>query len=72
MLRELSSEEVASLLQRIGIIFKRHGKEDIYEGRFRSRVRTVIVPRNKKNLMCDSFLGYTVTSPSRSSGGRPR
>jgi predicted RNA binding protein YcfA (HicA-like mRNA interferase family) len=50
MLRELSSEEVASLLQRIGIIFKRHGKEDIYEGRFRSRVRTVIVPRNKKSI----------------------
>jgi hypothetical protein len=23
-------------------------------------------------LMCDSFLGYTVTRPSRSSGGRPR
>src|SRR5262249_13764404 len=23
-------------------------------------------------LMCDSFAGYTVTSPSRSSGGRPR
>ena len=50
MLRELSSDEVAGLLQQIGIIFKRHGKEDIYEGRFRDRVRTVIVPRNKKSI----------------------
>jgi len=50
MLRELSSDEVAGLLQQIGIIFKRHGKEDIYEGHFRGRVRTVIVPRNKKSI----------------------
>jgi predicted RNA binding protein YcfA (HicA-like mRNA interferase family) len=50
MLPELSSDEVASLLRKIGIIFKRHGKEDIYEGRFRGRVHTVIVPRNKKSI----------------------
>ncbi len=47
---ELSSDEVAQLLQRIGITFKRHGKEDVYEGRFRARIRTVIVPRNKKSI----------------------
>jgi hypothetical protein len=34
----------------IGVHFKRHGKEDVYEGEFRGRVRTVIVPRNKRNI----------------------
>ena len=50
MLRELSSDEVAGLLQQIDITFKQHGKEDIYEGHFRGRVRPVIVPRNKKSI----------------------
>ena len=50
MPRDPSSDEVASLLQQIGIIFKRHGKEDVYEGHFRGRVRTVIVPRDKKSI----------------------
>lgn len=50
MPRELSSKDVADLLQKIGITFKRHGKEGVYEGHFRGRVRTVIVPRNKKNI----------------------
>ena len=50
MLPELSSDDVVRLLRQIGIIFKRHGKEDIYEGHFRARVRTVIVPRNKKSI----------------------
>lgn len=44
---ELSSEEVARLLEKIGITLKRRGKEDVYEGHFRGRRRTVIVPRNK-------------------------
>jgi predicted RNA binding protein YcfA (HicA-like mRNA interferase family) len=47
---ELSSDDVANLLQKIGIVFKRHGKEDIYEGYFRGKVRTVIVPRNKRSI----------------------
>jgi len=47
---ELSSDDVADLLQKIGIAFKRHGKEDIYEGYFRGKVRTVIVPRNKRSI----------------------
>ncbi|MCL6642755.1 MAG: type II toxin-antitoxin system HicA family toxin [Candidatus Bipolaricaulota bacterium] len=50
MLRELSSHDVAALLGKIGIHFKRHGKEDIYEGVFRGKVRVVIVPRNKRSI----------------------
>jgi predicted RNA binding protein YcfA (HicA-like mRNA interferase family) len=50
MPRELSSRDVADLLRKIGITFKRHGKEDVYEGFFRGKVRTVIVPRNKKSI----------------------
>jgi len=50
MPRDLSSQAVADLLQKIGITFKRHGKEDVYEGSFRGQVRTVIVPRNKKSI----------------------
>jgi predicted RNA binding protein YcfA (HicA-like mRNA interferase family) len=50
MPRELSSGDVADLLEKLGITFKRHGKEDVYEGYFRGRVRTVIVPRNKKSI----------------------
>ena len=50
MPRELSSRDVAELLQKVGITFKRHGKEDVYEGYFRGQVRTVIVPRNKKSI----------------------
>jgi predicted RNA binding protein YcfA (HicA-like mRNA interferase family) len=50
MPRDLSSDDVVEMLQRIGITFKRHGKEDIYEGYFRGKVRTVIVPRNKKSI----------------------
>ncbi len=50
MLRELSSHDVATLLGKIGIHFKRHGKEDIYEGVFRGKVRVVIVPRNKRSI----------------------
>jgi predicted RNA binding protein YcfA (HicA-like mRNA interferase family) len=50
MPRNLSSRDIARLLEMIGINFKRHGKEDVYEGEFRGRVRTVIVPRNKRNI----------------------
>lgn len=47
---ELSSDDVSKILQRIGITLKRHGKEDVYEGYFRGKVRTVIVPRNKRSI----------------------
>lgn len=50
MLRELSSDDVAELLRKIGIHLKRRGKEDIYEGLFRGKVRVVVVPRNKKSI----------------------
>jgi predicted RNA binding protein YcfA (HicA-like mRNA interferase family) len=50
MPRNLSSRDVARLLEMIGVHFKRHGKEDVYEGEFRGRVRTVVVPRNKRNI----------------------
>ena len=50
MRRDLSSRDVAELLQRIRITFKRHGKEDVYEGDFRGRMRVVIVPRNKRSI----------------------
>ena len=38
-LRALSSVDVAWLLAQVGIIFKRHGKEDIFEGFHNGRVR---------------------------------
>jgi len=50
MPRELSSHDVAALLEKIGITFKRHGKEDVYAGYFRGSDRTVVVPRNKKSI----------------------
>ena len=50
MPRDLSSRDVAELLERIGITFKRHGKEDVYEGYFRGKTRVVIVPRNKRSI----------------------
>ncbi|MCL0067110.1 type II toxin-antitoxin system HicA family toxin [Thermodesulfovibrionales bacterium] len=33
-----------------GITFKRHGKEDIFERFYKGEIRTVIVPRNKKDI----------------------
>jgi hypothetical protein len=47
----------------MGITLKRHGKEDVYEGHFRGRVRTVIVPRNKKSIP-----GGTLASIFRQAG----
>ena len=50
MLKQLSSKEVAWLLQQFGITFKRRGKEDIFEGFYKGKTRTVIVPRSKKSI----------------------
>jgi predicted RNA binding protein YcfA (HicA-like mRNA interferase family) len=50
MSKQLSSKEVAWLLQQFGITFKRHGKEDIFEGFNTGKLRTVIVLRNKKSI----------------------
>ena len=49
-LKQLSSREVAWLLEQVGIFFKRHGKEDIYEGHHKGKRRVVVVPRNKKQI----------------------
>lgn len=46
----ISSNDVAWILSQIGIILKRHGKEDVYSGVFQGRNRVVIVPRNKKHI----------------------
>jgi len=50
MPHEFSSADVARLLNKISITLKRRGKEDVYEGYFRGKIRTVIVPRNKKSI----------------------
>ncbi|MCL0075101.1 hypothetical protein M1N53_02980 [Thermodesulfovibrionales bacterium] len=50
MPEQLSSKDTAWLLQQFGITFKRHGKEDIFEGFYKGEIRTVIVPRNKKDI----------------------
>ncbi len=49
-LRSLSSSDVAWLLSQAGILFKRHGKEDIFVGVHNGRERVVIVPRNKRSI----------------------
>jgi predicted RNA binding protein YcfA (HicA-like mRNA interferase family) len=49
-LKQLSSQEVAWLLEQVGIFFKRHGKEDIYEGYHKGKLRVVVVPRNRKQI----------------------
>ena len=45
----LSSNDVAWILNQIGITPKRHGKEDVYSGDYQGKNRVVIVPRNKKS-----------------------
>ena len=50
MLKNLSSKEVAWILDQIGITLKRHGKEDIFEGHYSGKRRVVIVPRNKRSI----------------------
>ncbi len=49
-LKNLSSKNVAWILKQIGIIFKRHGKEDVYIGEYQGKIRVVIVPRNKRDI----------------------
>ena len=50
MLKNLSSKEVAWILDQIGIILKRHSKEDVFEGHYGGKGRVVIVPRNKRSI----------------------
>lgn len=50
MPKNLSSEEVAWLLEQIGIFLARRGKENIYAGEYQGKNRVVIVPRNKRSI----------------------
>ncbi len=50
MLKNLSSRDVAWILDRIGITLKRHSKEDIFAGYYGGENRVVIVPRNKRSI----------------------
>ena len=50
MPKQLSSHDVAWILEQIGITLKRRSKEDIYSGEYQGRTRVVIVPRNKKSI----------------------
>jgi len=50
MLKNLSSQDVAFILNQVGITVKRHGKEDVFEGWYGGRTRVVIVPRNKRSI----------------------
>jgi len=50
MPKNLSSGDVAWILNQIGITFKRRGKEDVYSGKYQGKVRVVIVPRNKSSI----------------------
>jgi predicted RNA binding protein YcfA (HicA-like mRNA interferase family) len=50
MLKNLSSHDVARILVQIGITFRRHSKEDVFEGYYDGKRRVVIVPRNKRSI----------------------
>lgn len=50
MFKNLSSRDVALVLNQIDITFKRHGKEDVFDGWYNGRTRVVIVPRNKRSI----------------------
>ena len=50
MLKNLSSKEVAWILDQIGITLKRRSKEDVFEGYYGGKRRVVIVPRNKRSI----------------------
>ena len=50
MLRNLTSQDVAWILNQIGIVLKRRSKEDVFEGSYAGRKRVVIVPRNKRSI----------------------
>ncbi|MBE9595053.1 MAG: type II toxin-antitoxin system HicA family toxin [Proteobacteria bacterium] len=50
MLKNLSSKEVAWILDQIGITLKRRSKEDVFGGYYGGENRVVIVPRNKRSI----------------------
>jgi len=50
MLKNLSSKDVAWILDHIGITIKRRTKEDVFGGFYEGKNRVVIVPRNKRSI----------------------
>jgi len=50
MLKNLSSNNVAWVLDQIGITLKRRSKEDVFAGYYAGKNRVVIVPRNKRSI----------------------
>jgi predicted RNA binding protein YcfA (HicA-like mRNA interferase family) len=50
MLKNFSSRDVAWVLNQLGITFKRHEKEDVFDGWYNGRTRVVIVPRDKRSI----------------------
>ena len=50
MRMNLSSRDVAWILNQIGITLKRRSKEDVFAGYYGGKNRIVIVPRNKKHI----------------------
>ena len=50
MLKNLSSKDVAWILDQIGITLKRRSKEDVFGGDYGGKNRVVIVPRNKRSI----------------------
>lgn len=50
MLKNLSSKDVAWILDQIGITLKRRSKEDVFAGHYDGESRVVIVPRNKRSI----------------------
>jgi len=50
MPKNLSSRDVAWVLNQLGITLKRHGKEDVFEGWYDGKTRVAIVPRNKRSI----------------------
>ncbi len=50
MPKNLSSNDVAWILNQIGITLKRCSKEDVYSGEYQGKNRVVIVPRNKQSI----------------------
>ncbi len=50
MLKNLSSKDVAWILDQTDISLKRRSKEDVFAGYYGGENRVVIVPRNKRSI----------------------
>ena len=50
MLKNLSSKNVAWILDQIDITLKKRSKEDVFAGYYGGKNRVAIVPRNKRSI----------------------